>query len=74
MKITNKLYNIEEELAATEIELWELEVQLSMPKWYMVYREEIELKAEKVRVTNKLKRLSKELANELELQKRCEDD
>lgn len=40
----------------------------------MVEREEIELKAEKVRVLNNIRRLRKELTRELELQRGCELD
>lgn len=74
MKISHKIYTVEEDLAAREIDLWEINFQLQMPKWYLVGREEIELKAEKVRILNSIKRLSKELAKELELQKGCEDE
>lgn len=72
MKISHKTYTVEEDLAAREIDLWEISIQLQMPKWYMVEREEIELKAEKVRILNSIRRLRKELAHELELQRGCE--
>jgi hypothetical protein len=72
MKISHKTYTVEEDLAAREIDLWEINIQLQMPKWYMVEREEIELKAEKVRILNSIRRLRKELAHELELQRGCE--
>ena len=74
MKISHKTYTVEEDLAAREIDLWEINFQLQMPKWYMVEREEIELKAEKVRILNSIRRLRKELAHELELQRGCELD
>lgn len=71
-QITNEGRSLDDMLLDKERELWETNFQLMMPDWYMAPREAIELKAEKVRFTNEIRSLRKQLAKELELQKECE--
>jgi hypothetical protein len=71
-QITNDSFSLEDIILNKERELYEVNFQLQMPTWYMLDTEKVMFKADKVKLTNELRSLRKQLIKELELQKECE--